>query len=55
MEDFFAAGGMSAVLRELRRFERRVFNGNGETLGARLDAMDDEFVDRKVIASAKEP
>ncbi len=27
----------------------------GETLGERLDAMEDEFVDRTVIASAKEP
>ena len=56
MEDFFAAGGMSAVLRELRPLlNEECLTVTGETLGARLDAMDDEFVDRKVIASAKEP
>jgi len=56
MEDFFAAGGMSAVLRELRPLlNEECLTVTGETLGERLDAMDDEFVDRKVIASAKEP
>ena len=54
MEDFFAAGGMSAVLRELRPLlNEECLTVTGETLGERLDAMDDEFVDRKVIASAK--
>lgn len=55
MEDFFYAGGMGAVLRELKpllNLDCRTVSG--DTLGERLsDPI--EYVDRKVIASAAEP
>jgi dihydroxy-acid dehydratase len=55
MEDFFAAGGLGAVLRELRdRLHLDCLTVTGETLGARLDG-DDAWVDRAVIRSAREP
>ncbi len=55
MEDFFAAGGLGAVLRELReRLHLDCLTVTGETLGARL-AGDDAWVDRGVIRSAREP
>ena len=55
MEDFFAAGGLGAVLRELRgHLHLDCLTVTGETLGARLDA-DDAWVDRSVIRSAREP
>ena len=55
MEDFFAAGGVGAVLRELRdRLHLDCPTVTGETLGARLEA-DDGWVDRGVIRSAREP
>jgi dihydroxy-acid dehydratase len=55
MEDFFAAGGVGAVLRELRdRLHLDCVGVTGETLGARLDG-DDAWVDRGVIRSAGEP
>ena len=55
MEDFFAAGGLGAVLRELRdRLHLDCLTVTGETLGARLDG-DDAWVDRSVIRSAREP
>jgi dihydroxy-acid dehydratase len=55
MEDFFAAGGLGAVLRELRdRLHLDCVTVTGETLGARLDG-DDAWVDRGVIRSAREP
>ena len=55
MEDFFAAGGVGAVLRELRdRLHLDCVGVTGETLGARLDS-DDAWVDRGVIRSAREP
>jgi len=55
MEDFFAAGGLGAVLRELRdRLHLDCLTVTGETLGARLQA-DDAWVDRAVIRSAAEP
>jgi dihydroxy-acid dehydratase len=55
MEDFFAAGGLGAVLRELReRLHLDCLTVTGETLGARLDAADG-WVDRVVIRSAGEP
>jgi dihydroxy-acid dehydratase len=53
MEDFFAAGGLGAVLRELRdRLHLDCLTVTGETLGARLDG-DDAWVDRAVIRSAR--
>jgi dihydroxy-acid dehydratase len=55
MEDFFAAGGLGAVLRELRdRLHLDCLTVTGETLGARL-ASEDAWVDRGVIRSAREP
>jgi dihydroxy-acid dehydratase len=55
MEDFFAAGGLGAVLRELReRLHLDCLTVTGETLGARLQG-DDAWVDRAVIRSAAEP
>ena len=55
MEDFFAAGGVGAVLRELRdRLHLDCLTVTGETLGARLEA-DDAWVDRGVIRSVREP
>ena len=56
MEDFFAAGGMSAVLRELRPLlNLDCITVTGETLGQRLDGEKDPWVDRGVIASADDP
>ncbi len=56
MEDFFAAGGMSVVLRELRPLlNLDCVTVTGETLGQRLDAEKDAWVDREVIASADNP
>ena len=56
MEDLFAAGGIGAVLRELRpllHLDCRTVTG--ETLGERLAADSDPFVDRAVIRSLAEP
>ena len=56
MEDFFAAGGMSAVLRELEPLlNTDCMTITGETLGQRLAAEKDAYVDRAVIASKDEP
>ncbi|HVQ74237.1 MAG TPA: dihydroxy-acid dehydratase [Candidatus Binatia bacterium] len=55
MEDFFAAGGMGAVLRELRPLlNLGAVTVTGETLGERIDAAP-SWVDRSVIRSAGEP
>ncbi|MGE0847570.1 MAG: dihydroxy-acid dehydratase [Flavobacteriaceae bacterium] len=55
MEDFFYAGGMGAVLRELKPLlNLDCVTVTGETLGERLE-QPAEPVDRKVIASASEP
>ena len=55
MEDFFAAGGVGAVLRELRdRLHLDCVSVTGEPIGARLDG-DDTWVDRGVIRSAQQP
>ncbi|MDH3741744.1 MAG: dihydroxy-acid dehydratase [Hyphomicrobiales bacterium] len=55
MEDFFAAGGMGAVLRELKPLlNLDCMTVTGQTLGHRLDQAADP-VDRSVIASASEP
>jgi dihydroxy-acid dehydratase len=56
MEDFFAAGGMSAVLRELRPLlDLDCVTVTGETLHARLDAERDLYVDHAVIRPATDP
>ena len=56
MEDFFAAGGIGAVLRELKPLlNLDCLTITGETLRERLAAEEGEYVDRRVIKSAKEP
>jgi dihydroxy-acid dehydratase len=55
MEDFFAAGGVGAVLRELRHdLHLDCLTITGETLGERL-ASEHEWVDETVIARADQP
>jgi len=56
MEDFFAAGGIGAVLRELKpllNLDCKTITG--ETLGERLAAEDGAYVDRRVIKPASDP
>src|SRR6188474_1190733 len=49
MEDFFAAGGMGALLRELKPFlHLDCMTISGETLGQRLSHEGDEWVDRTI-------
>ena len=56
MEDFFAAGGIGAVLRELKPLlHLDCMTITGETLGQRLAAEEGAYVDRRVIKSAAEP
>ncbi len=55
MEDFFAAGGVGAVLRELKPLlNLDCMTVTGQTLGDRL-ADEPGYVDRNVIAPASEP
>ncbi len=56
MEDFFAAGGVGAVLRELRGLlNLDCKTVTGETLGERLAQEENEYVDRRVIYEAGAP
>src|SRR5215210_427336 len=57
MEDFFAAGGMGAILRELQPLlHLDCLTVTGETLGERLAAEEgDAWVDRTVISARAEP
>jgi dihydroxy-acid dehydratase len=56
MEDFFAAGGLGAVLRELEPLlHLDCLTVTGQTLGERLAADDQYPIDRSVIASAEKP
>jgi dihydroxy-acid dehydratase len=56
MEDFFAAGGMGAVLRELKPLlNLDCLTVTGETLGERLAAEEGGWVDRDVIAAFDDP
>lgn len=56
MEDFFAAGGIGAVLRELKPLlDLDCMTVTGETLRERLSAEEGDYVDRRVIKSAAEP
>ena len=56
MEDFYAAGGMSALLRELRPLlHLDTLTVTGETLGQRLAAEADAWVDHRVIRPANDP
>ncbi|SNR57837.1 IlvD/Edd family dehydratase [Puniceibacterium sediminis] len=55
MEDFFFAGGVGAVLRELRPLlHLDTISVTGETLGDRLE-QDPGYIDRRVIATAEAP
>ena len=55
MEDFFYAGGLGAVLRELKPLlNLDCATVTGDTLGERLD-QPAEPADRKVISSARSP
>jgi dihydroxy-acid dehydratase len=56
MEDFFAAGGVGAVLRELAPLlNLDCLTVTGETLRERLAAARDAYVDRRVIRSLEAP
>jgi len=56
MEDFFAAGGMSAVLREIRPLlHLDCITVTGETLGQRMQAENDIYVDHTVIRPTSDP
>jgi dihydroxy-acid dehydratase len=56
MEDFFAAGGVGAVLRELKPLlNLDCIDVTGESLGARLDAESELYVDREVVRPASAP
>ena len=56
MEDFFDAGGVGAVLRELRPLlHLDCLTVTGETLGERLRQGDGAYVDRGVIRPLAEP
>jgi len=56
MEDFFAAGGIGAVLRELKPLlHLDVLTITGETLRERLAAEAGDYVDRRVIKTAADP
>jgi dihydroxy-acid dehydratase len=56
MEDFFAGGGMSAVLRELRPLlHLDCLTVTGETLGQRLEAERDAFHDAAIIRPLTNP
>ena len=56
MEDFFAAGGVGAILRELKGLlNLDCMTITGETLGERLAAEDGIWVDRRVIKPIADP
>jgi dihydroxy-acid dehydratase len=56
MEDFCAAGGVGALLRELRPLlNLDCMTVTGETLAERLDGDADSYVDRSIIAELKKP
>src|SRR5712671_5030711 len=56
MEDLFAAGGIGAVLRELKPLlHLDCMTITGETLRERLAAEEGDYVDRRVIKTAADP
>lgn len=56
MEDFFAAGGVGAVLAELKPLlHLDAKTVTGDTLGDRLAAQEGSYVDRRVIKSSADP
>jgi dihydroxy-acid dehydratase len=56
MEDFFAGGGMGALMRELKDLlQLDCMTVTGETLGERLAHDDGGWIDRTIIAERKTP
>jgi dihydroxy-acid dehydratase len=56
MEDFYAAGGIGAVLRELKPLlHLDCLTVTGETLGDRLSGEEGHYIDRRVIKPAASP
>jgi dihydroxy-acid dehydratase len=56
MEDFFAAGGMSVLLRELKDLQHLdCMTVTGETLGERLVQNESAWIDRTIIAARQAP
>ncbi len=56
MEDFYAAGGMSALLRELKPLlHLDTLSVTGETLGERLAAEEGTWVDHRVVRPTSDP
>src|ERR1700693_4787743 len=56
MEDFFAAGGIGALLRELQPLlHLDCMTVTGETLGERLVSDGDAYVDHSIIAAREKP
>jgi dihydroxy-acid dehydratase len=56
MEDFYAAGGIGAIMRELKPLlHLDCMTVTGETLGERLAAEEAHWVDRRVISPASKP
>ncbi len=56
MEDFFAAGGMGALMRELKDLlHLDAMTVTGETLGERLAYDSDAWIDRSIIAERNKP
>jgi dihydroxy-acid dehydratase len=56
MEDFFAAGGMGVLLRELKPLlHLDCLTVTGDTLGERLAGGPAGWIDRKIIAAREEP
>jgi dihydroxy-acid dehydratase len=56
MEDFCAAGGMGALLRELKPLlHLDCVTVTGETLGERLESDAADYIDRSIIAELKKP
>jgi dihydroxy-acid dehydratase len=56
MEDFCAAGGMGALLRELKPLlHLNCMTVTGETLGERLAGDEGDYVDRAIIAETNKP
>ncbi len=56
MEDFFAAGGMGALLRELQPLlHLDCLDVGGQTLAQRLDGETDDYVDRNIVRTLSDP
>jgi dihydroxy-acid dehydratase len=56
MEDFFAAGGMTAVLRELApKLHLDAMTVTGETLGERIAAEREAWVDHRIVRELSDP